>query len=180
MKYDDAGAVFVYYGEGGQGRGGQAPIRLNMLKRLIDFIAINVVIVILTLVADRTPLLRQLDSALREIPEPYLPATVLLTVVGFGLFVGVLIYSLARNGRPAARPLRRAQTVSEIKRALLSGSWRRDPTWVHFLLATAGGLMFFFGLFGLFFVIGPPVAKLMAGMTILYALARLVWAFARA
>jgi hypothetical protein len=151
-----------------------------MRKPIVRWIAIALVTALVLTLADRTPLVRQIDEALRDVPAMFLPVALFLTLVGFALFVGVLLYSRARYGGPAARPLRRARSIREARRALLDGAWRRDSSWAEFLLATAGGVMLYFGLFGMIFVVGPPVVRLMAGMVIVYGVVRLTWALARA
>lgn len=71
-------------------------------------------------------------------------------------------------------------SVREIKGAWRQQAWLTNPRWRRMYLMLAGGICMVLGLFGFFFVVGPPLVKLLCGGALLFATARTVWAFWRA
>jgi hypothetical protein len=73
-----------------------------------------------------------------------------------------------------------AFTVAEMKAAWQAGALFGHPVWRRRLIVSVGVLMFAFGLFGSFVVIGPPWIKLLMAGALLYAIIRLSWALWKA
>ncbi|HEX2095196.1 MAG TPA: hypothetical protein VHG28_22560 [Longimicrobiaceae bacterium] len=84
------------------------------------------------------------------------------------------------RGRTAGSQGHDQFSFREAKDAWHSGAWLRDARWRRRYITTAGGLMTFIGLFGIFFVLGPAAIKLILGGALLYALVSMGRGFARA
>jgi hypothetical protein len=71
-----------------------------------------------------------------------------------------------------------AWTFQEMKAAWRAGTWWADPDMRRKYIITAGGTLCILGFFAvLVVVVGPTSVKLILGVTLLYALVRLTWAF---
>lgn len=64
-----------------------------------------------------------------------------------------------------------------LKRAFRDGEWWSVPRWRRFSLMMLGAVLFFCGLFGLFFLLSPPGLKFFLFLVVVYATARSVYAF---
>jgi hypothetical protein len=71
-------------------------------------------------------------------------------------------------------------SITEMKKAFLSGAWRRDPWWQTVFIMTAGGLMMTYGGFGAAIAAGPLLAKVLCGGVLGYSTFQLVAAVWRA
>lgn len=71
--------------------------------------------------------------------------------------------------------------LADLKAAFRDGTWWRDPAMRAKVLATAGGLLFALGFFGVFVVlIAAPAVKLLLVLALLYAVVQVARAFRRA
>lgn len=70
--------------------------------------------------------------------------------------------------------------IAQFKAAWKQGLWRTDPRWRGLLIMGLGALLMAAGGFGIIIVLAAPGLKFLAGLALLYAAARTVWAFARA
>ena len=80
-------------------------------------------------------------------------------------------------GKTAGRQAHDEFSFHAMKEAWRTGAWWRTSQWRRRFVTTAGGLMIFFGIFGLIFVVAPISIKLFVGGTVLYALARTALGF---
>lgn len=71
-------------------------------------------------------------------------------------------------------------SLRAMKEAWRNGMWRRETAWRRRFVTAVGGLMTVAGLFGFFFVLGPPSIKIFTAGALLYALGRTAWSFRRA
>lgn len=67
-----------------------------------------------------------------------------------------------------------------VKEACRTGDWWRDTQWRRFFLISFGGLMLFYGLFGVLLVVGPMHIKALVAGALAYATAMMAWGFAHA
>ena len=86
---------------------------------------------------------------------------------------------MTSSGR-AGRSGRGETSFHQIKADLVTGAWLREPEARMWVAGLIGLWLLVFGLFGFFFVIGPPAVKVIVAASVLYAFARFSWAFARA
>ena len=157
--------------------------------------------------AERVPFLKKADNFIEQYQWPLVAVTLALTVIGFVLFMGGVIYGSMQGGRPLThdqiqdmtRQIRYPQaffsknwfrgkswgrgfvdefSVSEAKQAGIAG-WS-DPRWRRNFLISIGALVMAVGLFSLIAVVGPMGVKVLMGGALLYVLVRLSWAMARA
>ena len=68
----------------------------------------------------------------------------------------------------------------EIKVAFHTGGWLLDPKWRPISFGVIGARLALMGMFGYFFVIGPPTVKVIVGGALTYALVRTAWGFWKA
>lgn len=161
-------------------------------------------IIVLAIAVDQITPLNQHTSYLDQHPEPYRSITIILSVAGWGLLLGVLVVMLWRRGRTmsegeakrfmqespvqtrvsarfsgiaAGREYRAEASFREIKAAVRSGEWRRDPGWWPLLAGLAAIILIVYGMFGYFIVTGPALVKVLCGGALLYATARSAWGF---
>jgi hypothetical protein len=71
-------------------------------------------------------------------------------------------------------------SFAAMKAAWRRRSWRYHRRWRDLFVMMGGACLLLIGLFGLFFVIGPPGIKLLALLVVAYAVGMTVWAFWRA
>jgi hypothetical protein len=71
-------------------------------------------------------------------------------------------------------------SFSQLKAAFASGAVLRTRLWRRRLCAVCGGMLIFFGVFGLVFVLAPVPVKLIAAAAVAYACVRIAWGMARA
>ena len=84
------------------------------------------------------------------------------------------------RGKAAGREFRMEATFREIKEAIRSGAWLRDLGWWLILVGLVGLTLAVYGMFGFFFVIRPPLVKLICVGALVYGTARTIWAFWKA
>jgi hypothetical protein len=177
------------------------------MKTFLQTILLIVAIFILALIAESIPPLKQLTNFLNEHPQPYKGITIGAAIAGWVLMAGVVAYGLWTRGRSmtndealrfmensASSPTihrhfrGRAKgrdfyieiTFKEIKQAWLSGDWQREPKWLMIFIGLLAIALIAFGMFGFFFVIGPPLVKLLCSGALLYAMVRTTLAFWKA
>lgn len=71
-------------------------------------------------------------------------------------------------------------SFAQLKAAFASGAVLRTPLWRRRLCAVCGGMLIFFGVFGLAFVLAPVPVKLIVAAAVAYACVRIAWGLARA
>lgn len=71
-------------------------------------------------------------------------------------------------------------SFAQLKAAFASGTVLRTPLWRRRLCAVCGGMLIFFGVFGLVFVLAPVPVKLIVAAAVAYACVRIAWGLARA
>jgi hypothetical protein len=71
-------------------------------------------------------------------------------------------------------------SFSQLKAAFASGAVLRTPLWRRRLCAVCGGMLIFFGVFGVVFVLAPVPVKLIVAAAVAYACVRIAWGTARA
>jgi hypothetical protein len=71
-------------------------------------------------------------------------------------------------------------SFSQLKAAFASGAVLRTPLWRRRVCAICGGMLMFFGVFGVVFVLAPMPVKLIVGAAVAYACVRIAWGMARA
>jgi hypothetical protein len=177
------------------------------MRSLFQTVLLILGILALAVIAEFIPPLKQLTNYLGEHPQPYKGITIGVSIVGWILFAVAIAYGLWTQGRPmsddealgfmeqsAGSPTIRRHfrgrakgaefhtdvTFREIKEAWQSGDWRHEPIWLPVFIGLLAVALIAFGMFGFFFVIGPPLVKLLCGGALLYAAARTAWAFWKA
>jgi hypothetical protein len=157
--------------------------------------------------ANSIPALKRIDVFTEQHRTPLVAITLSITIVGWLIFMGSLIYYSVKGGSPlsseeveeTARQVKfrnasvstyrfRGKTwgkgfadsfsLAEAKRA--GKGWWKDPRWRRNLIVGGGGLIMGFGLFSLLGVLGPVGAKVLLGAAMLSAVVRLARAFMRA
>jgi hypothetical protein len=83
-------------------------------------------------------------------------------------------------GVAAGRHVVGEASFAGMKNAWKSKEWRRDSQWRRLFVITTGAALLFYGLFGVFVVIGPPPIKVLMAAAMLYATVMTIWGFARA
>ncbi len=71
-------------------------------------------------------------------------------------------------------------SFANTREAWRRSSWRYDRRWRLLFMMMLGAIFLFFGLFGLFIVVGSPGVKFLMILIMLFAVVRTVWAFSRA
>ena len=71
-------------------------------------------------------------------------------------------------------------SFAQLKAAFAGGAVLRTSLWRRRLCAVCGGLLIFFGVFGVVFVLAPMPVKLIVAAAIGYACVRMAWGLARA
>jgi Flp pilus assembly protein TadB len=174
----------------------------NFLQWLITLVVVMTVII----GAERIPSLKKADIVTEQHHRPLVAVTLALTVIGFLLFMGGVIYGSMQSRKPLTheqiqdmtRQIRYPQaffsktwfrgkswgrgfedefSISEAKQAGISG-WN-DPRWRRNFVISIGALVMAVGLFSLIAVLAPVGVKLLVGGALLYTLVRLTWAVAR-
>ena len=70
--------------------------------------------------------------------------------------------------------------IADFRAAIARGALLRDPVWRRRACAAGGATLMFFGVFGTMIVLTPLAMRLLLAGVVLYAVARVVWAFVRA
>lgn len=65
----------------------------------------------------------------------------------------------------------------ELKEAIRTGAWLREPGWRLFFLLVISGLVWMVGILAVSFVLAPATVKLIIAAAVAYATARTVWAY---
>lgn len=71
-------------------------------------------------------------------------------------------------------------SFAQLKAAFASGAVLRTPLWRRRLCSVCGGMLIFFGVFGVVFVVAPLPIKLIVVAAVAYACVRIAWGLARA
>ncbi len=82
-------------------------------------------------------------------------------------------------GVAAGRQVAGEASFAGMKEAWKSKEWRRDSQWRRLVVIATGAALLFYGLFGLFVVLGPPPIKVLMAAAMLYATVMTIWGFAR-
>jgi hypothetical protein len=177
------------------------------MKTVLQTLLLVAVIFALAVAVDQITPLKQFTLYLGEHPEPYKRLTIGMSLVGWVLLIGAFVFGLwirsqpmseaeaqeymqSGAGRPrvrrifkgqaAGRQFRGTASFREIKEAVRSGAWARDPGWWPILVGLLATPLIAYGMFGYFFVIGAPLVKLACGGALVYATARTVGGFWKA
>jgi len=177
------------------------------MKGFWQWFATLVLALIVIIGANSVPALKRIDAITDQHRQPLVAITLSITIVGWLIFMGSLIYYSVKSGRAlrieeveeTARQVKYRNapfsvyrfrgkawgkgfddsfSFAEAKRA--GKGWWKDPRWRRNLVVGGGALIMGFGLFGLLGVLGPVGTKVLLGAAMLYAAARLTWAFIRA
>jgi hypothetical protein len=65
----------------------------------------------------------------------------------------------------------------ELKEAIRTGAWLREPGWRLFFLLVISGLVWMVGILAVSFVLAPATVRLIIAAAVAYATARTVWAY---
>lgn len=173
------------------------------MKTLWQTIRLVAGIIVLALIADQFTPLKQLSLYLDQHPRPYTTIAIVLAVAGWVLLGGAFALMFWKRSRPmsdeearqfvkssglvqrfswkaAGRESRTEWTFREIKDAFRSGAvWQNTNGWGVFLGLIGLGLAAY-GMFGYFFVVGPPLVKLACAGALIYATALTTWSFWKA
>ena len=178
------------------------------MKTLLRVLLLIIAVSALALAIDQITPLKRFTTYLAQHPEPYRGITVGSAVAGWALLIGAFTLlglsgrgrrmseeearefmrtSAGRpgvvgafRGRAVGREFRGEATFREIKDAIRLGTWLRDKSLWPILLGLLGTGLAAYGMFGYFFVVGPPLVKLLCGVTLIYATARTGWGFWKA
>jgi hypothetical protein len=177
------------------------------MRSFFQTLLLILAILVLAVIAELIPPLKQLTVYLNTHPQPYKTITIVASIVGWILFAVTIGYGLWTQGRPmnddealgfieqsAGSPTIRRRfrgrakgsefhtevSFRDIKEAWRSGEWRYEQNWLPVFLGLLAVTLIAFGMFGFFFVIGPPLVKLLCGGALLYATVRTAWAFWKA
>ena len=177
------------------------------MRSFLQTVLLIVFILALTVLAELIPPFRQLTDYLNEHPQPYKTITIAAAIIGWVLFAVAIGYGLWTQGRPMSddeasrfmensagsptihrrfrgrtmgREFRTEMSFREFKEAWRSGEWRYERNWLPVFIGLLAVIFIAFGMFGFFFVIGPPVIKLLCGGALMYATVRTAWAFWKA
>jgi type VI protein secretion system component VasK len=174
------------------------PIR-SIFDYIVSRLMIVMTVLVLAVVVDLITPLKQLDAYFKEYSQPYTAIALGMLIVGFALLWypwGVAIFGRGQpmskekthtsqqmglfRGKAIGREARMTASFREIKVAFRTGGWLLDSKWRPICFGVIGALLALLGMFGYFFVIGPPTVKVIVGGALAYALARTAWGFWRA
>ena len=177
------------------------------MRSFFQTVLLVLAILVLAVIAELTPPLKQLTLYLNAHPQPYKTITIVASIAGWILFAVAIGYGLWTQGRPMkddealgfmeqsagsstihrrfrgrtkGREFHTEISFREIKEAWRSGEWREEPNWLPIFLGMLAVTLIAFGMFGFFIVIGPPLVKLLCAGALLYATVRTAWAFWKA
>jgi hypothetical protein len=177
------------------------------MKALLQTLLLVAVIFALAVAVDQIAPLKRFTLYLSQHPEPYRSMAIGMSVAGWVLLIGVLGFLLIARGRPmseaeardfmqssaggprltrvlrgraAGREFQIAASFREIKDAFRTGAWLREPGWWPLVIGLLAMPLIFYGMFGYFIVIGPPLVKLICAGALVYATLRTLWAFWKA
>ena len=174
------------------------------MKTLLKTFLTILVLFVLALAAELIVPLKQLTVYLEQHPDPYRLIAVVIAVIGWILMIGVFVYLLVENGtsmpegqarqfaqsgtgqspatqrvfgRATGREFYLQVTFREIKDAVRSGAWVHQGRMWAILIGILALALIAYGMFGYFFVIGPPLVKLLCAGALVYATLRTLWGF---
>ncbi len=178
------------------------------MKSLWQTILLVVGIFALALIADQIAPLKQFSLYLEQHPRPYTTIAIVFAVAGWVLLGSAFTLGLVKKGQPmseeearqfsqsgagrtgnlfsrffgrvAGREFYVEMSLRGIKDGLRSGvGWRNLDWWLVFL-GLIGLCLALYGMFGYFFVVGPPLVKLACAGALIYTTIRTVWSFWKA
>ena len=178
------------------------------MKSLWQTICLVVGIFALALIADKITVLKQFSLYLDQHPRPYTTIAILLAVAGWVVLGSAFTLGLVKKGQPmseeearqfsqsgagrkgnffsrfsglaAGRSFEVDMSIRGIKDGLRSGAGWRNLSWWLVLLGLIGLSLAVYGMFGYFFVVGPPLVKLVLGGGLIYFTLRTAWSFWKA
>jgi len=177
------------------------------MKALLQTLLLVAVIFALAVAVDQIAPLKRLTLYLSQHPEPYRSVAIGMSVAGWVLLIGVFGFFLVARGRPmseaearefmqssagrtrmtrsfrgrvAGREFQMAASFGEIKDVFRTGAWLRDPGGWPLVIGLLATPLIFYGMFGYFAVIGPPLVKLICAGALAYVTLQTVWAFWKA
>lgn len=179
---------------------------MRVVKSLLRTFLLIIIIFVLAVIAELFTPLRQLTDYFHQNPQPYKAITIGISIIGWVLFAAGIACGLWSRGKPTrdedetqlmqsgdtsptmyssfrghskSREFHREVTFKEIKEAWHDGNWNNSE-WLPIFLGLLAIIFIAFGMFGFFFVIGPPLVKLVCGGALAYAAVRTIWAFGQA
>ena len=176
---------------------------MRVVKSLLQTFLLIILIFVLAVIAELFTPLRQLTDYFNQNPQPYKAITIGTSIIGWILMAACIAYGLWTREKPTrdedrsqlmdmgdtspttyrsfrdhskGREFHREVTFKEIKEAWHDGNWYNSE-WLPIFLGLVAIIFIAFGMFGFFFVIGPPLVKLVCGGALAYATGRTIWAF---
>ena len=177
------------------------------MKSFVQITLIVIALVAAALLVDQITALTNFARYLDEHPEPYRSLAIVVSIVGWALLIIALAYGLWTQGTPmseeeaqafartstarprmhrvfagraAGRTFYAEDTIRAIKDSVRTGAWRHDSPMWPFLIGLPGLALAVYGMFGYFFVVGPPLVKLICAGVLAYATVRAAWGFYKA
>ena len=173
-----------------------------VVKSLLRTFLLIILIFVLAIIAELFTPLRQLTEYFNQNPQPYKAITIGTSIIGWILMAAGIAHGLWTRGKPTryedisqldmddispttdgsfreqsrVREFHREVTFKEIKEAWHDGKWNNSE-WLPIFLGLLAIIFIAFGMFGFFFVIGPPLVNLVCGGALAYATVRTIWAF---
>ena len=176
---------------------------MSVVKSLLRTFLLIILIFVLAIIAELFTPLGQLTDYFNQNPQPYKAITIGTSIIGWILMAAGIAYGLWTGGKSTreedelllmengdtapttynsfrchskSREFHREVTFRQIKEAWHDGKWNNSE-WLPIFLGLLAIIFIAFGMFGFFFVIGPPLVKLVCGGALAYATVRTIWAF---
>ena len=176
---------------------------MYVVKPLLQTFLLIILIFVLAVIAELFTPLRQLTDYFNQNPQPYKAITIGTSIIGWILMAASIAHGLWTRGKSTraedelqlmengdtspttyssfrghskSREFHREVSFKEIKEAWQDGNWHNSK-WLSIFLGALAIIFIAFGMFGFFFVIGPPLVKLVCGGALAYGTVRTIWAF---
>jgi hypothetical protein len=173
------------------------------MKTLWQTFLLVVIIFAMALIAEQIAPLKQFSLYLAQHPRPYSTIAIGLAVAGWVILGSAFVLGLAKKGQPMSeegarqfaksnnhiqhfsgqavgREFQVEMSLRGLKDGLRSGAGWRNLSWWLVFLGLIGLSLAAYGMFGYFFVIGPPLVKLACAGALIYATFRTAWGFWKA
>jgi hypothetical protein len=177
------------------------------MKGFLQWVAMLALVLCALIGAERIPILKRMDTSIREHRKPLVTLTLAMTILGFAVFMGGAVYYSIKSGRPPgdggveetarqgmyakmgfsrywfwgrtwSRGFSDEFSIHEAKTAC--SRWWSELRWQRAFVIGTAALTMGFGLFGVIGVLSPVSVKVLIAGALLYALARSAWAVLRA